>query len=82
MRQKPTRVKSLTGPQRKVLDAVRAAVERDGWAPSVREICATVGVVSTNTVRFHLRNLEEMGYLRRGPGKARAIEVIDPPSGQ
>ena len=79
MRQKSTRVKSLTEPQRKVLDAIRTTIEAEGWAPSVREICVAVGVASTHTVRFHLLNLEEMGYLRRGPGKARAIEVVTPP---
>ena len=48
-----------------------------GYPPSVREICAAVGLKSTSTVHGHLNKLEKLGYIRRDPTKPRAIEILD-----
>ena len=47
-----------------------------GYPPSVREICAAVGLKSTSTVHGHLNKLEKLGYIRRDPTKPRAIEIL------
>ena len=72
----------LTDRQRAVLDAIEQTVNERGYPPSVREICAAVGLTSPSTVHTHLSSLQKMGYLRRDPTKPRAIEVrFDPGTG-
>lgn len=72
----------LTDRQREVLEYIGRTVAERGYPPSVREICAAVGLTSPSTVHSHLSSLQRMGYLRRDPTKPRAIEVrFDPASG-
>ena len=63
--------------QQKILDFIKAEIEDKGYPPSVREICAAVGLRSTSTVHAHLNHLEAQGLIRRDPTKPRALEVID-----
>jgi repressor LexA len=72
----------LTGKRRQILDFIESAQRERGYPPSVREICAAVGLTSTSTVHSHLATLQKQGFLRRDPTKPRAIEVhYDPASG-
>lgn len=68
----------LTPRQRQVLDVIRAAVERHGYPPSVREIGDAVGLTSTSSVSHQLRALERKGFLRRDPNRPRAVDVRTP----
>ena len=63
--------------QQKILDFIKAEIEEKGYPPSVREICAAVGLRSTSTVHAHLNHLEEQGLIRRDSTKPRALEVVD-----
>lgn len=63
--------------QKRILEFIRSEIEERGYPPSVREICASVGLRSTSTVHSHLISLEKQGLLRRDPTKPRAIEVLD-----
>ncbi len=63
--------------QRRILDFIRREIEDKGYPPSVREICAAVGLKSTSTVHAHLNQLERRGLIRRDPTKPRALEVLD-----
>ena len=63
--------------QQKILDFIKAEIEDKGYPPSVREICAAVGLRSTSTVHAHLNHLEEQGLIRRDSTKPRAMEVLD-----
>jgi repressor LexA len=71
----------LTPRQRKVLEVIRAAVERRGYPPSVREIGEAVGLTSSSSVAHQMKVLQTKGYLRRDPHRPRAIEVLLPDSG-
>lgn len=68
----------ITSKQLNILKFIKAEVQRKGYPPSVREICAAVGLKSTSTVHGHLSRLEQKGYIRRDPTKPRAIEVLLP----
>ncbi|SDQ34357.1 transcriptional repressor LexA [Quadrisphaera sp. DSM 44207] len=68
----------LTARQRGVLDCIRAAVERRGYPPSIREIGEAVGLTSPSSVAHQLAALERKGFLRRDPHRPRAIEVVLP----
>lgn len=70
-------INELTGMQRKVYVYLKEYVEIHNYAPSVRDICAAVGLTSTSTVHGHLTRLENKGFIKRGVGKSRAIEIID-----
>ena len=63
--------------QQKILDFIKSEIDLKGYPPSVREICAAVGLKSTSTVHAHLNHLEEQGLIRRDSTKPRALEVLD-----
>lgn len=62
--------------QQKILDYIKSEIQEKGYPPSVREICAAVGLRSTSTVHSHLQKLEERGLLRRDSTKPRALEIL------
>ena len=63
--------------QKKIFDFIKQEIEDKGYPPSVREICAAVGLKSTSTVHAHLNHLEKRGLIRRDATKPRALEIID-----
>lgn len=65
----------LTARQREILDVIVDHQREHGFPPSVREIGSAVGLKSPATVKSHLDNLRDAGYLRTHPTKPRAIEV-------
>ena len=65
--------------QQKILDFIRSEIETKGYPPSVREICAAVGLRSTSSVHMHLTQLEKKGLIRRDATKPRALELLDSP---
>lgn len=66
----------LTERQRRVYDAIRELISRQGFAPSLREIGQAAGLRSTSSVQHQLQVLELKGYIRRDANKGRAIEII------
>ena len=67
----------LTKKQQVVYDFVRKEVKKNGYAPTVREICEGVGLSSTSTVHTHLESLQKKGYIKRFPSKNRMIEILE-----
>ena len=65
----------LTDRQREILDVIVDHQRDHGFPPSVREIGSAVGLKSPATVKSHLDNLRDAGFLRTHPSKPRAIEV-------
>ena len=47
----------------------------DGFAPSIREICAALGIRSTSTAARYVNSLVAEGYLEKVDGCNRAIKV-------
>ena len=69
-------MEGLTRRQEQVLDFVRESVRINGYPPTVREICAELGLSSPSTVHAHLANLERLGLIKRDPTKPRALDVV------
>jgi repressor LexA len=65
----------LTWRQRKILRAIRESVQQRGYPPSLREIGDVVGLTSTASVGYQLSTLQRKGYLHRGVGQARTMEL-------
>ena len=72
-------VRGLTNRQREVLTHIRAALERTGRPPTLRELGARLGIRSTNGVRDHLEALVAKGYLARDPHSARGLRLLQAP---
>ena len=68
----------MTRMQQKIYDYIAQALREQGYPPSVREIGEAVGLKSPSTVHFHLKHLEEAGYIEKGAGKGRAIALTHP----
>ncbi len=66
----------LTKKQKLILDFINDFQEKNGYPPTVRDICIGVGLRSTATVFTHLKNLEEKGVLNKSSAKNRAISVV------
>ena len=61
--------------QEKILQFLNTYMEENGYAPSVREICAAVGLKSTATVSYHLNELKRQGMIEGDSTKRRAISL-------
>ncbi len=65
----------LTLEQERVYSFIVKHKQETGFPPTVREIAEKLGYKSPNNVRQHLRLIEQKGYVRLLPGKARGIDV-------
>lgn len=68
-----------TKKQEEILQFITAFYREHGYAPSVREICASVGLRSTGSVHYHLTALREAGKIDMEPVKGRTIMLSRPP---
>ena len=66
----------LTARQEKLLRLIEEAHATRGYAPSLQELAQAMGISSLQGVKDHLAALERKGYVRRTPGRRRAIEVL------
>lgn len=60
-----------------ILLYIKKFLERKGYPPTVREICAGCNIKSTSTVYYALEKLEDKNYIRKDASKTRAIEIIN-----
>jgi len=65
----------LTESQQKVLDYVKLRIS-GGIPPSIREICSAVGLNSSSSVHFTLKNLAKRGVISWSAGHCRSIQVL------
>ena len=68
--------KELTKRQNDILDYVKKYTAEHGYPPAIREICKGVGLSSPATVFVHLKNLEQLGYIKTTSNKFRTIEIL------
>lgn len=71
-------MEKLTTRQAKVLREIKKYIAKNGFPPTVRELCATTNLTSTATIHVHLDHLEEKGYIKKTKEKNRAIELLVP----
>ncbi len=67
----------LTKKQLAVLDYLQDFAEEKGYSPSYREIQAGLGLSSVSAVAEHIDNLVSKGVLKKVPGAARSLEILD-----
>ena len=67
----------LTKKQLAVLNFIQDFTEERGISPSYREIQAGLDLASVSAVAEHIDNLVEKGVLKKVPGAARSLEILD-----
>ena len=75
MTQEVMEVARTSDKQEKILLYLNEYMEQNGYAPSVREICAAVGLRSTATVSYHLSELKRRGLIEGDSTKRRALSL-------
>ncbi len=71
-------MEKLTGRQAFILQAIKKLVAKKGYPPTVREIGEETNLSSPATIHFHLKKLEEKGYIKKGGNKNRTLEILVP----
>lgn len=67
----------LTKKQTLILDFINDFTNTHGFSPSYREIMNGIGLSSVSSVAEHIENLVSKGAIKKSPGAARSLEVID-----
>ena len=72
----------LTAKQRELLLFIDARLKQDGVSPSFDEMREALDLKSKSGVHRLISALEERGFIRRLPNRARALEVLKHPEVQ
>lgn len=67
----------LTKKQTLIIEFISNFTEINGYSPSYREIMDGIGIKSVSAVAEHINNLVNKGVLKKTPGDARSLEVVD-----
>lgn len=68
----------LTKKQEETLKAIKKFIAKNGYSPSVREVCDMMNLSSTATVFVHMKHLMNKGYIKQANNKFRTLEVLVP----
>lgn len=71
-------MEKLTKKQEQALTCIKKFIAKNGYSPSVREVCEMMDLSSTATVFVHMKHLMEKGYLKQTENKFRTLEVLVP----
>lgn len=63
--------------EQRILDYMKKQIKVKGYPPTVREICAALGIKSTSTAHKDLASLERQGYIKKDPAKPRALMIVE-----
>ncbi|MDV3469089.1 transcriptional repressor LexA [Stenotrophomonas sp. C3(2023)] len=66
----------LTDTQQAILQLIAERIESDGAPPSQTEIARAFGFKGVRAAQYHLEALEQAGAIRRVPGQARGIRLV------
>lgn len=68
--------------EKAILKFIQKEMEKNGYAPSVREIGKAVGLKSTATVHGYLARLSEKGYIKKEEQKGRTLRLLKGGNGE
>ena len=58
-----------------ILLAIAMHIENEGYPPSIRDLIEPSGLATTSSVVYHMRDLEEAGYLDIVRERSRAMRL-------
>lgn len=67
----------LTDRQAEILALIYKLTERNGYVPSIRELCRATGLKSTASLHYHLTQLADNGLIQWAKGCNRAIQITN-----
>src|SRR3989344_5325831 len=67
----------LTKRQKQVLDFIRTFKQSKGFSPSLEEIGRFLSLSSVSTAHYHVKSLQDQGYLKKTENSPRSIEVFE-----
>ena len=71
-------MEKLTAKEEVILDILKRLIAENGYPPTVREIGEEAHLSSPATIHFHLKQLEEKGYIKKDDNKNRTLEILVP----
>lgn len=71
-------MEKLTDKQKQMLETLKKFIAKNGYPPTVRELGKELDLSSPATTHFHLSKLESKGYITKGKGKNRTLELLVP----
>ena len=71
-------MEKLTDKQNVILQILKKLIAKNGYPPTVREIGEEAHLSSPATIHFHLKKLEEKGYIKKDNNKNRTLEILVP----
>lgn len=63
--------------ERDLLQFISQFMQKNGFAPTLAEICDGLGLRSPATVHEHIQNLIDKGVLKKDEGVRRGLEIVD-----
>lgn len=69
---------TLTSRQNEIFSFLKNFAQKNGFAPSIREIGDNFHIAPSSTLA-HLKALEKKGYIKRVPAKSRCLEILKRP---
>lgn len=66
---------SLKEREQRILKYMIEEIKDKGYPPTVREICAAVGIKSTSTAHKDIDNLMKAGFIKKDPAKPRTLVI-------
>ena len=69
------KTKGLTDRHKKILTFFEDFQDRNGYPPSIREICQGTGISSTSVANYYLDQLVRMGYIERDQNVSRGMRL-------
>lgn len=63
--------------EQRVYDYLKEKIASQGYAPSVREICADLNIKSTSTAHMYIERLASKGLINRENGKSRTMILAE-----
>jgi site-specific DNA-methyltransferase (adenine-specific) len=67
----------ITKRQKQVLDFISSYHKKRGYAPSLEEIRKKLKVASVSTAHFHVKKLQNLGFIGRQDNRPRSIDVYE-----
>lgn len=61
----------------KVYDFIENYIENNGFPPTVRELCSSLGFKSTATAQYYVNKLENNGLISKRNSQKRALTLLD-----
>lgn len=67
----------LTSKQEEILNIIKKFINKNGYSPTIRELCEISNRRSPATIKTFLDILYEKGYVTYNPKKSRTIRIIE-----